>query len=92
MWMRSCAACKAGLRKLRMGDSVRCNCGWVWVGPRSDSAPPLEIMEAPEPNEVAMAKVIEFYIPTSLRKPLRTSPQPQLGKIIEFCPQKKKSA
>ena len=32
-----------------------------------------------------MAKVIEFYIPTNFRKPLRSSPQPQLGKIIEFC-------
>jgi hypothetical protein len=32
-----------------------------------------------------MAKVIEFYIPTNFRKPLRTSRQPQRGKIIEFC-------
>ena len=32
-----------------------------------------------------MAKVIEFYIPTNFRRPLRTTPQPQLGKIIEFC-------
>jgi len=39
-----------------------------------------------------MAKVIEFYIPTNFRKPLRTSSQPQLGKIIEFCPQTKRSA
>jgi hypothetical protein len=39
-----------------------------------------------------MARVIEFYIPTNFRKPLRTSPQPQLGKIIEFCPQTKRSA
>jgi hypothetical protein len=38
-----------------------------------------------------MAKVIEFYIPTNFRKPLRTSP-PALGKIIEFCPQAKRSA
>jgi len=33
-----------------------------------------------------MAKVIEFYIPKNLRKPLRTVVQPQLGKIIEFLP------
>jgi hypothetical protein len=39
-----------------------------------------------------MAKVIEFYIPTNFRKLLRTSPQPQIGKIIEFCPQTKRSA
>jgi hypothetical protein len=38
-----------------------------------------------------MANVIEFYIPKNFRKPLRTAPQP-LGKIIEFCPQAKKSA
>jgi len=30
MWMRSCAICKALLRKLRLCDSVRCQCGWVW--------------------------------------------------------------
>ena len=33
-----------------------------------------------------MAKVIEFYIPKSFRKPVVTMVQPQLGKIIEFCP------
>ena len=36
-----------------------------------------------------MAKVIEFYVPKNFRKPLRTAAQPQLGKIIEFCPQTK---
>jgi len=39
-----------------------------------------------------MAKVIEFYIPKSFRKPSRTLAQPLLGKIIEFCPQTKRSA
>ena len=39
-----------------------------------------------------MAKVIEFYIPTNFRKALRTVAQPQLGKIIEFCAQTKRSA
>jgi hypothetical protein len=38
-----------------------------------------------------MAKVIEFYIPKSFKKPLTTD-QPQLGKIIEFRPQTKRSA
>ncbi len=32
MWMRSCAVCKALLRKLRLTDSVRCKCGWEWRG------------------------------------------------------------
>jgi hypothetical protein len=39
-----------------------------------------------------MAKVIEFYIPKNFRKALRTWAQPQFGKIIEFCPQTKRSA
>jgi hypothetical protein len=39
-----------------------------------------------------MAKVIEFYIPKNVRKPLRTVAQPQLGKIIEFCPRTKRLA
>ena len=43
-------------------------------------------------QEIVMAKVIEFYIPKNFRKPLRTAAQPQLGKVIEFCPQTKRSA
>jgi hypothetical protein len=50
------------------------------------SASPTEV------KEIVMAKVIEFYIPKNFRKPLRTVGQPQLGKIIEFCPQTKRSA
>ena len=30
MWMRSCAICKALLHKLRLCESVRCQCGWIW--------------------------------------------------------------
>jgi hypothetical protein len=43
-------------------------------------------------QEIVMAKVIEFYVPKNFRKLLRTVAQPQLGKIIEFCPQTKRSA
>jgi hypothetical protein len=39
-----------------------------------------------------MAKVIEFYIPKNFRKPFRRVAQAQLGKIIEFCAQTKRSA
>lgn len=39
-----------------------------------------------------MAKVIEFYVPKNFRKPFRTAAPPQLGKIIEFCSQTKRSA
>lgn len=41
---------------------------------------------------VAMAKVIEFYVPTSFRKPMKWAPAMACGKVIEFCPQTKKSA
>ena len=43
-------------------------------------------------QEIAMPRVIEFYVPKNFRKPLRTSPQPQLGKLIEFRSQTKRSA
>jgi hypothetical protein len=43
-------------------------------------------------QEIVMAKVIEFYVPKNFRKPLRTVAQPQLGKIVEFCPPTKRSA
>ena len=33
-----------------------------------------------------MARVIEFYIPKSFRKPVVTAVQRQLGKMFEFCP------
>jgi hypothetical protein len=39
-----------------------------------------------------MAKVIEFYVLKNFPKLLRTVAQPQLGKVIEFCPQTKRSA
>ncbi len=39
-----------------------------------------------------MAKVIEFYMPTRFRKPLKWAPQLQSVKLIEFCSQTRKSA
>jgi hypothetical protein len=78
--MRSGAIHKALLLKLRLRDSFRC-CGWIaWaIGVR-------------EIKEVVMAKVVEFYIPTRFRRPLKTAPQAQFGKIVEFCLPTKKSA
>jgi hypothetical protein len=43
-------------------------------------------------KEVAMPKVIEFYIPRGFRKSWKWVPALQQGKILEFCPQTKKSA
>jgi hypothetical protein len=48
--------------------------------------------ERNEIKEVAMAKVIEFYVPKNLRKPLKWTPQLQLGRVIEFRSLAKKSA
>jgi hypothetical protein len=42
-------------------------------------------------KEVAMAKVIEFYIPNTFRS-LKWVPELQRAKIREFCSQTKKSA
>jgi hypothetical protein len=39
-----------------------------------------------------MARVIEFYIPTSFRRKVTPVPQSQPGKVIEFCAPVKKSA
>ena len=43
-------------------------------------------------KEVAVAKVIEFYVPNNFRKALKWVPEVQRGKILEFCPETKKSA
>lgn len=39
-----------------------------------------------------MAKVIEFYTPKNFRGSFKRVPELQRGKILEFCPQTKKSA
>ena len=39
-----------------------------------------------------MAKVIEFYIPTRFRRPLKGPCQVQCGRVIEFPSQSSKSA
>jgi hypothetical protein len=43
-------------------------------------------------EEVAVAKVIAFYVPNNFRKPLNGVPEFQRGKVIEFCLQTRKSA
>ena len=39
-----------------------------------------------------MAKIIEFYIPSSFRKSGKWVPPKERGKIIEFVPETKKTA
>jgi hypothetical protein len=41
---------------------------------------------------IAMAKVIEFHVPKSPQRPLKSVPRLQRGKVIEFCSQTTKSA
>jgi len=43
-------------------------------------------------KETVMAKVIEFYVPKSLRNSFIRVSQPKLGKVIEFCSVARKSA
>jgi hypothetical protein len=38
-----------------------------------------------------VAKVIEFYVPKNCRKSFVHAAQPKPGKVIELCPQAKKS-
>jgi hypothetical protein len=42
-------------------------------------------------GEMAMAKVIEFYVPTTFRRPLKGAAL-RCGKVIGFCTQTRKSA
>jgi hypothetical protein len=59
------------------GDSRSCE---------RDRSSEVEIME------VAMAKVIEFYIPKNFRKPMNSVRELQRGRILEFRTQTRKSA
>jgi len=43
-------------------------------------------------KKVAMAKVVEFYIPKNFRRPMKWVPELDRGKVLAFCPQTKKSA
>ncbi len=48
MWMRSCAICKSLLKKFRLCDSVRCQCGWEWEGIPDNSSVVWEANRAKE--------------------------------------------
>jgi hypothetical protein len=73
-------------------------CNEYCIRPDSDRPKRANDWHSPEHRDSAgfrrnvMAKVIEFYVPKNFRKPFKAMAQEQLGKIIEFCPQTKKSA
>ena len=62
------------------------------VGPPESKAKKASRTEIHEIKEIVMARVIEFYIPENARKPRKWAPEQQLGKVIEFRSQAKKSA
>ena len=39
-----------------------------------------------------MARIVKFYVPTKFQRKETSQPQPQGGKLIEFCAAGKKSA
>jgi hypothetical protein len=43
-------------------------------------------------KDAAVAKVIEFYIPTKFSQRVKWLPPQQRGRVIEFCPPTKKTA
>jgi hypothetical protein len=93
MWMRSCAVCKALLGKPGLWDSAPCQCGWDWqaCGP----APVPNHRGTEGNNDVVLgsvAEVVEFYVPSTFRKPEKWVRTEQRGKLIEFHPPTKKSA
>jgi hypothetical protein len=87
--MRPCAVCKALLTKLMLCDSVRCGCGWEWQRHS-------ELSRGSDVSVIfrgrAMAKIIEFYVPTTFRKSGKWIPAGEPGKVIEFVPLTKKTA
>jgi hypothetical protein len=43
-------------------------------------------------QELIVAKIIEFYVPSTFRRNGKWIPPEQRGKVIEFVPETKKSA
>jgi hypothetical protein len=85
------AVCGAILLRLRLGGSVRW-LGMDVVGGMSKATVSPRLHRVASIREMIMAKVIEFYIPASFRKPLKGAPEQPCGKVIEFCTQTRKSA
>jgi len=79
------AACKVLLRQLRFRRICPLRVAKALVvSTRSDVAS--------EIRGRVVAKIIEFYIPSSFRKSGKWIPPKERGKIIEFAPETKKTA
>jgi hypothetical protein len=61
------------------------------VGYRRYKAIAVPSIEVRRHEEIVMAKVIEFYVPTNFHTPLKGKSR-RRGKVIEICTQIKKSA
>ena len=59
----------------------------------SGSCPELRsVLVAQEKAGVIVAKIVEFYVPSTFRKSGKWIPTEQRGKVIEFVAETKKSA
>ncbi len=93
MWMRSCAVCKALIMKIRLRGSIRVDVGGSGSG-RAIQIDEVRVTKRQRlaGREVAMARVIEFYVPKKFRRKGPSVPQSQPGKVIVFCLLAKNSA
>jgi hypothetical protein len=74
------------MKKLRLSDSVRCECSWDRIESRLQSCKQRAgILK--EKAGMTVAKVIEFYVPSKFRKSVKWVSPEQSGKIIEFASQ-----
>ena len=92
MWMRSCAACKALMMKLRLSAVGVGGSGTGRAIQNDDIVVDQDAGILQDEGEAVMARVIEFYIPTNFRRKVASVPQSQPGKVIEFFLLAKKSA
>jgi hypothetical protein len=83
----SCTIFRAVLLGPRLRDSVTVHSESLWWGYRRCKAIDATTIEIRKHKEIVMAKVIEFYVPTKFKTPLKEATRWRRGKVIEFCAQ-----
>jgi hypothetical protein len=96
MWMRSCAICKALMKKLRLSDSVPVSAGGNGRAIRIET-PALQARKQHagilrREGRANCGKSNRVLHTDQLPKSVKWGSPEQRGKIIEFAPQVKKSA